>query len=547
MNLARLGTRTSAQVRSAPPIKALIAALVAVIGITGLAACANSGEQQRSVQEQFGYMLPRPIVTMNAGTALGVATDAEKLSARLYPGAFIAGPNGQLLPNADLVTATPNPQDPRTINYAINAAAHYSDEAPVVCDDFQLTFLASRRSDLFASDMPLFAQVESLDCTPGARDFTVHFAQGFGARYRELFTPGTVLPSHAVAARAGIANLAQALTAQDEPALAAIGKAWQDLFNVNITDPSTVPTHGPYQVESRGQSGELELVANPHYSGETPAQSPVIIWPGGTDTHSLINNKQLVIADLGSVPDSEELGFTQPAFAIRNYESGRADTLRLDSLGLFNSVDKRRALNGCVDREAMVNRIGKDFNSHPTPTGLRMLPSTHPLASQLKDTSVAQMQMNKDRTREWLDGTRVRVGYLAAVPRYAAMVDELELSCGQAGVKIIGVPLQPGNYGQLGVNYDVILDTRPSFGRNAMTNVNGYSSVEEVKKVEAQLYQDMMTIPLITEPRTVAVEQHIAFVEDNGGDAGLSWNMDRWEQEDSPVTSTPQRSPEPAV
>ena len=120
------------------------------------------------------------------------------------------------------------------------------------------------------------------------------------------------------------------------------------------------------------------------------------------------------------------------------------------------------------------------------------------------------------------------MGYLDAVPRYATMVDELAKSCQKAGVTIEPVPLTVESYGQLGTDYDVILTTRPAFGRNSSTNENGTSSVGEVKKVEAELYQDMTSIPLSTEPRVVAVDQYMANVSDNGGDAGLSWNMDRW-------------------
>ena len=114
-----------------------------------------------------------------------------------------------------------------------------------MCDDFLLTQAAGSRSDLFGSDMPLFNQVAGIDCAPGAKQFTVHFNPGFGQRYRELFTPGTVLPSHTVAQAAEVQDVVGAIDSQDEQALQQLGQAWQDTFNVATTDPSTVPTHGP--------------------------------------------------------------------------------------------------------------------------------------------------------------------------------------------------------------------------------------------------------------------------------------------------------------
>ena len=98
--------------------------LSAALAAAGLAAC--SGDSPLSnPPEQFGYVLTSDLVTSNAGTAVGVATDAAKVSARLYPGAFIAGPRGQNLPNGDLVTAKPTPGNPRQVDYTINEKATY--------------------------------------------------------------------------------------------------------------------------------------------------------------------------------------------------------------------------------------------------------------------------------------------------------------------------------------------------------------------------------------------------------------------------------------
>lgn len=527
----------------AKKLNRVLASISAVGLLAGTAAACGTGDGDGDSDEaQFGYVLPRPIVTMNAGTGLGVATDAEKVSARLYPGAFIAGPDGQLLPNADLVTAKPQRGNTQVVEYKINPKAEYSDDRPVVCDDFRMAQEASKRPDLFGSDMPLFSQVASIDCASGSKDFTVHFKDGFGDRYRELFTPGTVLPTHSVAERAQVANAMAAFDTQDEASLTALGKSWQETFNVEKTDPATVPTHGPYRVQSRGEQGQLEHVVNTHYAGGAPSQSQVFVWPQSADLKAMAEKNQLAVADLGSVEDPEALGLTQPGFRVATHQSGRVDTLRLDMAGMFSNVEARRAFNGCVDRDAMVEAVNSKQKAESTPTGLRMLPALHPLAEQLKSTSKAQMAMNPERAEQQLKGQTIRVGYLDSVPRYQLMVEALKDSCGRSGVTIEPIALTPESYGRLGEDYDVLLDTRPSFGRNSMTNVNGYSSVGAVKKVEAELHRDMMTIPLLTEPRRIAVEGHVAHVSDNGGDAGVSWNMDRWIQQSTPVKPSPEDS-----
>lgn len=532
-------TRTSVRV---------LAILTAAASIGALSACADGEQSQHEKGEQLGNVLPRPLATTNAGTGLGVATDAEKLSARLYPGAFLAGPDRQLLPNADLVTAVPDPKDQTTVNYTINEKATYSDDKPVVCDDFLLTQAASTRPDLFGSDMPLFGQVNWIDCAAGAKSFVVHFNKDFGARYRELFTAGTVLPSHTVAQKAEVEDVVAAIDGADETSLQQLGQAWQDTFNVAKTDPATVPTHGPYKVNSRGEQGELELVDNPRYVGGKPAESPIFVWPNTADVKALADAKQVRVADISTGENLDAKGLVEPDFHVSSYQSGRVDTLRIDTTGIFSNVEMRKALNACVDRNAMVSKVRKDLNLETKATGLRMLPTLHPFAGQLDSVSNAQMQMNPEEAGQWLSGQTVRVGYLDSVPRYKEMVDDLVRSCGAVGATVEPVALNVDNYGQLGTDYDVVLTTRPAFGRNPSTNENGYSSVGEVKKVEAELHRDMMSIPLLTEPRVIAVSQFMANVSDNGGDAGLSWNMDRWEERTKPVTpSTSQEEPEPAT
>lgn len=231
---------------------------------------------------------------------------------------------------------------------------------------------------------------------------------------------------------------------------------------------------------------------------------------------------------------------------VEEHESGRVDTLRLDSNGLFALPDMRKAFNACIDREMIVKKIEREMETQITPTGLRMLPTRHPLAQQLERTSRWNMRVDKEFAQQWLNGTTVRIGYLEDVPRYKVLVDGIRESCAQAGVTVEPVPLKADDYGVFGADYDVLLDTRPSFGRNSVTNANGLSSVGAVRKVELELQSEMMTISLTSEPRMTAVEAHVANVSDNAGDAGLSWNMDRWREMPEPVNKPVDTSSLPA-
>lgn len=517
-------------------------ALSAALAAAGLAGCSEDSPLS-STPEQFGYVLTSDLVTSNAGTAVGVATDAAKISARLYPGAFIAGPRGQNLPNGDLVTAKPAPGNPRQVDYTINENATYSDSKPVVCDDFLLSFQASSRPDLFGADMPLFSQVENIDCAAGAKQFSVHFADKRGERYRELFGPGTVLPSHTVAEKAGVEDVVSAIDSMDEQTLTDLGRAWQDVFTFAKTDPSQVPTSGPYKIAARKEDGSLKLEKNPEWSGVEPAQSPVYLWPQGADVKKLGEHNQLSVVDTnrgaGETPGkvAKGLGLNSDEFRVVENNSERVDTLRVSDLGLLQNPDSRKALNACIDREAIAKAVEEETGAAVQPTGLRVVGSEHPLRGYLDDINDRNTKVNVDEARSQLNGMTIRVGFLDSVPRYKKIVDALKSQCAEAGVSIEAVPRSAEDYGLLGVDYDVALDTRSANGRNSAVNSTQASSIKEIRGAETALADDAMTLPLVTEPRTILAEVHAANVLDSSSDTGVSWNMDRWVESDEPVAT----------
>ncbi|CAI37214.1 peptide ABC transporter [Corynebacterium jeikeium] len=516
--------------------------LSTVLAAVGLAGCSEDSPLS-STPEQFGYVLTSDLVTSNAGTAVGVATDAAKISARLYPGAFIAGPRGQNLPNGDLVTAKPAPANPRQVDYTINEDATYSDSKPVVCDDFLLSFQASSRPDLFGSDLPLFGQVEKIDCAAGSKTFTVHFADKRGERYRELFGPGTVLPTHTVAEKAGVDDVVSAIDGMDEQALTDLGKAWQDVFTFAKTDPSQVPTSGPYKIAERQDDGSLKLEKNPEWNGVEPAQSPIYLWPQGADVKKLGEHNQLSVVDTnrgaGESPGkvAKELGLNADDFRVVESNSERVDTLRISDLGPLQDPVSRKALNACIDRQGLAKAVEEETGAAVQPVGLRVVGSEHPLRSYLDDINGRNTRVNVEDTRSQLNGMTIRIGFLESMPRYKKIVDTLKSQCAKAGVNIEPVPRKADNYGMLGVDYDVALDTRSANGRNSAVNSTPSSDLKEIRAAETALADDAMTLPLVTEARTILAEVHAANVLDSSSDTGVSWNMDRWVESDEPVAT----------
>lgn len=563
-----------------PRFRTLALVTVCSLGFS-TAACGSGSDDDDDTEPRFGYALPRPIVTLNAASSLGAATDAAKVSARLYPGAYLTGPDGRLLPNTDLVTATPTPDNGDVIDYRITESATYSDGEPVVCDDFLLSWVAAENQDMFTSDLGLMQRIEDFSCDPGAKDFQVTMEKGMGSRFRELFNVGEVLPSHTIAERAGVPNAGDAINSGNDEQLAALGDSWRTTFKVAENDPATVPTYGPYRVTSRGEDGSLSLDVNPEWQGVQPGIDEVVLWSGGgagieaPDYKALADDDQLYVADVPPQTDPVEAGFeadpssteegdssTQTEsgdagdrdgvradndnseapdlsesdsgagrFAVSRGSGTRVDGLSLSDSGVFESVENRRALSRCVDRAAVADTVEQESGISVDEAPFRIVPPGATEAGNLGSVAQRNNDRNTEEASRALGGTTVRVGFFADVAHFAPMVDAVAASCAEADITIEPVPLSADDFGQLGNEYDALLETRSSFGHNPQVTVPmsvGSLTTRELRDAENRLADDAATIPLTAEPRSVAVDRSLENVVDNPGETGMSWNMDRW-------------------
>ncbi|HIW91755.1 MAG TPA: hypothetical protein H9870_08860 [Candidatus Corynebacterium avicola] len=592
--------------------RTLTLTVVSSLVLTLVACGSDDGSSSDGNEPKFGYALSRPIVTLNAASALGAATDAAKVSARLYPGAFLTGPDGRLLPNTDLVTATPTRDNGDVIDYRINEDATYSDGAPVVCDDFLLSWVAAEREDLFGSDIGLMSRIDDLSCEGGSKSFQVTMEQGMGSRYRELFSVGEVLPAHTIAERAGVEDASEAINAGNAEQLSSLGEAWRSTFAVAENDPANVPTYGPYRVASRGQDGSLSLGINPEWRGVQPGIDEIVLWSGAgagieaPDYRELAEADQLYVADVAPDTDFADAGFepgtdasgsaaateaTETAdgeasddsdsdsdqdssqgddvrgedsseapdlsdadsgagrFAVSRGSGTRVDGLTLSDEGVFAEKETRQAFARCIDRARVASAVEENSGIPVDESPFRILAPGSPEAENL--ASVARRNNDRDpqAAAERLSGTTVRVGFYGDVSRYAGMVDAVAASCQEADVTVEPVALDADNYGNLGEDYDVLLDTRAAFGRNPQVSVpvsTGNASTRQLRDAENRLADEAATIPLTAEPRSVAVDRSLENVIDNPGETGMSWNMDRWSSEDFPQdrSETPTTTPE---
>ncbi|AIT61206.1 ABC transporter substrate-binding protein [Corynebacterium doosanense] len=503
-------------------------------------ACSGDGaplgaEDQESTADHFGYQVNESLVTTNAASSAGASTNAQLVSARVYPGAFVEGPSGQMIPNTDLVSAQTLPGTTPQVQYTITEGATFSDGNPVTCLDFQLAFVTGTMTDLFDSHEPMMGQVTDLHCAPDAKQFTVVFADGQGGRWRQLFGPGTVLPSHAIAAKAGIdePTLHTALVDRDYSVLAGVAEVWNTGFSLDAFDSALQVASGPYVIDHVGEAGEVVLVPNGQYPGDAAATNPLVVWPREADTTELVAEGALRIAD---VPTSDPAWVnrddTMNPFIVEPVVGLLTDSLKLSDGGVIASPEYRQLFAACVDRRAVAEASSRIAGVEVSPVVLHTVPHDDPIHHQLDDIGQSHLEPNY-ASASGLWGMTVNVGYQGPDARKAAMVEALATSCEQAGITVVDASAEGSSLTDLGSateqgTIDAFLgaiDPRTEYGSVSA----GLTQVDALRKAEEAMWQQLPSIPLAAEPRIFVRDKNVSNVVVYSGLTGIGWNKDRWQ------------------
>ncbi|WP_235840570.1 ABC transporter substrate-binding protein [Corynebacterium liangguodongii] len=529
--------------------RAAAGALAAGLVAGFLAGCAgpDGGKTDEEEADEFGYQVPVALSTPNAGSDIGASQFAQTWSGRLYPGVYVPGPNGQMIPNTDLVTAQALPAAQRIVQYTLSEGAVFSDGAPVTCTDFLLTFAAGKNPELFGSHLPLFDDVEKLECTPGAKTFDLVFKEGAGARWRELFSAGTVLPAHAVAAKlskdvAGLnADLYSGLDEGDVAALRPIAQVWHDGFNLDQFDPALQVSFGPYVIDGVGEAGQVHLVANEKYYGGAPLTKEIVVWPASADSAQLNATGNLRVAELAEPnPGWLDVNAEGNSLEVTTAVGALTDSLTFASFGPWSYPENRAALAKCVDPRAVAAASSKHSGAEVSAFAAHVVSHDDPLASRFDDIAGPHLGVDIEGAKQ-AAGLELRVGYAHASPRMAAMVESIRVSCEPAGITVVDATEQGktlrdlsrvelGEWGEeVAVEGSIDAMLRPVDPASEY-NIPGVKSrdVEAMRKKETELWEKLPSIPLAAQPRVFAVDRNLGNVMLYTGPAGIGWNMDRW-------------------
>lgn len=486
--------------------------------------------------DYVGYQVAEPLRTTNAGTRDGASINAQVLSARLYPAAFVAGPSGQMIPNTDLINAR-SVNGPRfSVEYQIAEDATFSDGKPVNCVDYQLTYVAGTMRHLFNSHIPLMDQVEEFQCSPGSKNFRVVFAEDQGGRWRELFGAGTVLPAHTIADAAGMdeAALSAALGSRDEAALTPVADVWNTGFGLQDFRPELQVTNGPFVIESVGDRGEVILARNPHYAGDPANLEHLVVWPREADTQELIDADALRIAETTTAkPEWVNTDDSRNPYEVESVVGTLTDSLRLSETGLLGEQLNRQAFEKCIDRDAVARASSEVSGVEVPPVAVHTVPHADPIRNQLTDISEENFAPDPN-VASALWGLTVRIGYNGPDARKAAMVEAMRNSCEQSGIIIEDASAEDGSLRSLGwnnadesVTVDAFLgpvDPMTEYG----TVSARLSEVKQLREAEEKMWEELPLIPLAAEPRSFVIHSDVGNVVVYTGLTGIGWNMDRW-------------------
>lgn len=522
--------------------RTLLAALGLGAALT-LGACAPPPEEpsESTSLDSFGYAVPSVLETSNTGTLEGASNGALLLSTRLYPGVYIPGPSGQMIPNSDLMQHQVLPGANRQVIYTIADDATYSDGTPVTCTDYLLSYKAGVLEALFGSHLPLTQQVERMDCNPGSKRFTVVFQEGKGDRWRQLFGPGSVLPAHAIAGKAGMSTgeLHTALMDENWEALAEPARIWREGFRLSEFDPELQVSSGPFKIESVGERGEVTLVANDTFYGDPPALDRLVVWPEDVAKTELVEQGALRVAEADTY-DWVDRDDPMNPYEIEQSVGQLTETLTLGNAGVFYSWDARQAFAACVDQRAVAAASSAVSGIEVPPVATHVASHDDPVARQLTEVTEPHLETNPTVAAPYA-GMTVRIGYQGPDERKAAMVEAIRDSCEPMGITVLDAAAEgstladlnrtlTGQWGEEihreGAIDAVLREVDPQMEYAEVAPDVG--DVPGLREAEEQLWEQVPAIPLAAQPRTFVIDGDVGNVVVYTGLSGIGWNMDRW-------------------
>jgi peptide/nickel transport system substrate-binding protein len=535
----------------------LLAATLSLICALVLSACSGSSA------DEIDYAVDGTLLTYNTNTVAGAASAGPQAFARVLTGFNYHGPEGQVVGDRDFGTIAVVGRTPLVLDYQISDNAVYSDGKPITCDDMVLAWAAQsgRFPGFDAASQAGYRDVATVDCASGQKKARVTFAQDRAfVDFGQLFAATTMMPSHVIADELGV-DTTTALQTGDAPTIDRIAALWNTTWNLTPDlDLKKFPSSGPYKLDSVTRDGAVVLVANDKWWGAKPVIGKVVVWPRGADIQDRVNEGSYDVVDVatgssGTLNLSDEYVRTEAP-------SAGIEQLIFAPVGPLADPAARRAVALCTPRDVIARNAEVPIvNSRLNPAAEDSITAAEspPEADQF---NVA----NPDAARAAINGQplTVRIGYQSPNARLAATVGTIAKSCAVAGITVQDAAADTVGPQSLRDNkIDVLVASTGgaagsgSTGSSAMdahdlhsgngNNLSGYSNEQvdgvinalavtsdpkELARLLGEsspvLWNDMPTLPLYRQQRTLVTSTKMYAVSSNPTRWGAGWNMDRW-------------------
>ena len=537
-----------------------MAATVSLVGALSLSGCGSSADE-------IHYAVDGTLVTYNTNTVAGAASGGPQAFARVLTGFNYHGPEGQVVGDRDFGTVAVVGRAPLVLDYQISDNAVYSDGKPVTCDDMVLAWAAQsgRFPGFDAATRAGYIDVAAVDCTPGQKKARVSFAQDRAfVDFGQLFAATAMMPSHVIADELGEgdAGVTNAVQSADLPTIARIAELWNTTWDLKPDlDVKRFPSSGPYKLSSVSDAGAVELVANDKWWGAKPLTQKITVWPRGADIQDRVNEGDYDVVDIAAgssgtlnLPD----GYTRSDSASAGIEQ-----LIFAPQGPLADPAARRAVALCTPRDLIAQNAEVPLANSRLNAAAEDSITAAESAAEGGQFSAA----NPIAARDAIAGRplTVRIGYQSPNARLAATVGTIARSCEAAGITVedaasetvgplslrdneidvliasTGGATGSGSSGSSAVDaYDLFTGNGNNLSGYTNERIDGVISAlavsadpKELARLLGEgapvLWDDMPTLPLYRQQRTLLTSTKMTAVSSNPTRWGAGWNMDRWE------------------
>jgi peptide/nickel transport system substrate-binding protein len=564
-----------AQSRPISRISLMLAAAAALIA-AGCSSSTGSSSPGAGGSVKSGGTLTFALDEDVAGFNPLLSGDTEFVLAEIQdqtlPRVFVVQPDLKPALDTNVVTsATVTKTNPQTIVYQINPKAVWSDGTPISATDFIYNWQAQSGLPQYKdvggkAFLPAgtsgYNQIKSVTGSNGGKTVTVVMGKPYGDWQSMFSQTNPLMPAH-TAEKVG--------------------------FNTGFQNfgPASQVSGGPYEIQSYSKGEDLVEVRNPRWWG-TPGTLSKIVYRfilSDSQQPPAVQNGEVNMVN----PVLADIPFLDAVKSIPNFTVNVQPSLEFQHLD-FNESNPYLALSSVrhaiaygTNRQEMVSRIVTPLTTRIQPLQNRVY---MPTESGFTDTSNGQGAFDPAKAKQLLQSAGMTMGsdgyfhpnsgpekgqdFTLSISTTSGVEVRSEIEqLFQADMKAIGVKINIQNYtantlfGTIGPksefqiiefawvispfksanqsiycsytsalcadNWDHYADPKvDSLFDQALTTIDPATATTLYNQVDAQLWNDMATLPLFQDPDLFGWSSNYGNIIPNTSNVGIPWNASAW-------------------